>query len=306
MAIIRQKREKHFSVISNDVLNDKRLSFKARGLLVYMLSMKDDWKFYTTELVSHSERDGIKSIRSALNEIEAMGYLRRTQLRGKHGHFEEQDWELLDTPTISPEVPLRHAAERQTAKRHAANGTLTNTNSNKNLNKQELNKDSQAKARQPHHEDYEEIISYLNKKTGHNYQASTPKYRQLINARFKQHATVDDFKKVIDKKFDEWHNDPKMSVYLRPTTLFGTKFNDYLEQDPVTKTATGQFKRVNQGTDWEKKRQELESVKTKEVIKNDEIVDPFVKDQEAEKLRNFFKDLENKTGLTNETRPNLT
>ena len=185
MAIIRQKREKHFSVISNDVLNDKRLSFKARGLLVYMLSMKDDWKFYTTELVSHSERDGIKSIRSALNEIEAMGYLRRTQSRGKHGHFEEQDWELLDTPTISPEVPLRNAAERQTAKRHAANGTLTNTNSNKNLNKQILNISSSNEEKQEE-DSRKEIDPFIRYFEGTMFIETTPtqktRLRSLLRA----------------------------------------------------------------------------------------------------------------------------
>lgn len=302
MAIIRQRRENNFSIINNDILNDTRLTFKARGLLVYMLSMKNNWKFYTSELEQHSEKDGREAIQNALTEIEQAGYLKRIQKREKNGKFGSQDWLLLDTPTLSPQTGFPETAKPQTVKPETANPQLTNTNSNKNLNKQELNKDSQAKARHPYHEDYEEIISYLNKKTGHNYQASTPKYRQLINARFKQHATVDDFKTVIDKKFDEWNNDPKMSVYLRPTTLFGTKFNDYLEQDPVTKTATGQFKKVKQGTDWEKKRQELESKKTKEVIKNDVIVDPFVKDKEAEKLRNFFKNLEDETGLTNETR----
>lgn len=285
MAIIRQKREKHFSIVSNEVLNDKRLSFKARGLLVYMLSMKDDWKFYTKELAEHSERDGIKSIRSALNEIEAMGYLERTQTRGKHGHFEEQDWKLLDTPRISPEAPLRHAVGREAVERQTANGTLTITNRNNNLTKQELNNNSRAKST-PHHDDYEEIIGYLNKKTGRKYSPKTKKYQNLIKARFNEGFTVADFKKVIDNKNDEWANDPKMKNYIRPTTLFGSKFDDYLNQEPVVRSGNS-YKKVERGTDWSKKAKE----------KQNKTVDPFEDAEDKEKLRNFFKDLEQKAGM---------
>ena len=185
MAIIRQKREQHFSVISNDVLNDKRLSFKARGLLVYMLSMKDDWKFYTAELVEHSEKDGIKSIRSALNEIEAAGYLQRIQSRGKHGHFKEQDWKLFDTPTFSPEAPLRHAVERQTDKRQTAKGTLTITNCNNNLNKQILNISSSNEEKQEE-DSRKEIDTFIRYFEGTMFIETTPtqktRLRSLLRA----------------------------------------------------------------------------------------------------------------------------
>ena len=55
MAIIRQKRKKRFSIIDNRVIEDKRLTWGARGLLEYMLSKPDDWKFYMSELITHSD-----------------------------------------------------------------------------------------------------------------------------------------------------------------------------------------------------------------------------------------------------------
>ena len=78
---------------------------------------------------------------------------------------------------------------------------------------------------------YSEIVEYLNKRTGKNYRASSQKTRRLIKARFNEKYTVDDFKKVIDNKCLEWLRDDKMSKYLRPETLFGTKFESYLNQD---------------------------------------------------------------------------
>lgn len=77
---------------------------------------------------------------------------------------------------------------------------------------------------------FEEIIDYLNKKTDKHFKSSTPKTRTLIKARLKENFTLEDFKKVIDTKTNEWLNDKKMNQYLRPDTLFGTKFESYLNQ----------------------------------------------------------------------------
>lgn len=75
-----------------------------------------------------------------------------------------------------------------------------------------------------------EIIKYLNSKTNSNYHTSGVKTRKLINTRLKEGFTLDDFKTVIDKKVMLWGNNLKMSAYLRPETLFGTKFESYLNE----------------------------------------------------------------------------
>lgn len=74
-----------------------------------------------------------------------------------------------------------------------------------------------------------EIIDYLNQKLGTKYKPNTPKTITCIKARLKEKYTIDDFKKVIDKKIKEW-KDTEMEKYLRPETLFGTKFESYLNQ----------------------------------------------------------------------------
>jgi uncharacterized phage protein (TIGR02220 family) len=75
-----------------------------------------------------------------------------------------------------------------------------------------------------------EIIDYLNLKTRSNYRASVKKNIELIKARLRDGFTVSDFKRVVDNKVAEWGGDPKMDQYLRPVTLFGTKFESYLNQ----------------------------------------------------------------------------
>jgi len=77
---------------------------------------------------------------------------------------------------------------------------------------------------------YVEIINYLNDATGKKYRPFTGKTKTCIKARWKEGFRLDDFKKVIDTKTSEWKNNSKMSQYLRPETLFGNKFEGYLNQ----------------------------------------------------------------------------
>lgn len=77
---------------------------------------------------------------------------------------------------------------------------------------------------------FETIIKYLNDKTGMHYKHTTNKTQSLISARLNEGFTISDFYTVIDKKCNDWLNDPKWSKYLRPETLFGTKFESYLNQ----------------------------------------------------------------------------
>ena len=86
---------------------------------------------------------------------------------------------------------------------------------------------------------YSLVIDYLNKKANTNYRASTKNTQSFINARVSEGYTVEDFKKVIDSKSKEWLN-TDFEKYLRPATLFGTKFENYLnEANKKTPIAVG-------------------------------------------------------------------
>lgn len=91
--------------------------------------------------------------------------------------------------------------------------------------KEESNKDIVADALP-----YKEIIDYLNEKAATQYRSSSKKTQTLIKARINESFTVDDFKIVIDKKVADWLRDEKWSKFLRPETLFGNKFEGYLNE----------------------------------------------------------------------------
>ena len=80
-------------------------------------------------------------------------------------------------------------------------------------------------------QNYKYIIDYLNKKTSKNFKSTSKKTKTLINARINEGFSVEDFKTVINNKTTEWLNDKKMEQYLRPETLFGNKFESYLNQN---------------------------------------------------------------------------
>ncbi|WP_227888988.1 conserved phage C-terminal domain-containing protein [Cytobacillus oceanisediminis] len=82
---------------------------------------------------------------------------------------------------------------------------------------------------------YAAIIQYLNEKTDSGYRESSRKSRSLIRAWWEQGFTLKDFQKVIDLKAAEWKRDPQYSRYLRPETLFGSKFEAYLNHKPQAK-----------------------------------------------------------------------
>ncbi|MGO0907695.1 conserved phage C-terminal domain-containing protein [Clostridioides difficile] len=91
---------------------------------------------------------------------------------------------------------------------------------------------------------HKRIINYLNEKADKSFKSTTKKTISLINSRLAEGFVEEDFYKVIDNKVHAWLEDAKMSVYLRPETLFGNKFESYLnEQIKMAKNGNEKVKR---------------------------------------------------------------
>ncbi|WP_072181289.1 DnaD domain-containing protein, partial [Bacillus cereus] len=98
MGIFRVKKDNNYSVINNTGLKDKRLSWKAKGILAYILTLPDDWVFYREELSQHA-KDGINSLRAGMQELKEYGYIKRFPVRDEKNKIVR--WE-----TIIYEIPL--------------------------------------------------------------------------------------------------------------------------------------------------------------------------------------------------------
>lgn len=89
---------------------------------------------------------------------------------------------------------------------------------------------------------YSRVIDHLNVKASKSFKYTTKKTKSCIDARIREGFKEEDFLKVIDIKTKEWKDNPDMSKYLRPETLFGTKFESYLQQEVKQDQPEQQFK----------------------------------------------------------------
>ena len=134
----------------------------------------------------------------------------------------EQVPEMVGSETASTRRSRKH---RETQKLLHCNATATKGNGDIDI---DIDID---KGQKPQTDVYEEIIKYLNEKTGSHFKPTSKSTQRLINGRLSENYTIEDFKYVIDVKTNEWKNNTKMSKYLTPDTLFNaSKFEKYRNQ----------------------------------------------------------------------------
>lgn len=139
MGVIRVKKNSNYVVMSKVGLHDDRLSWKAKGLLAYMLSMPDNWTFYNEELMKHSP-DGSSTFKAAMKELQEYGYVVRRKKQDEKGRFSGWETIVYEHP-IENEEDNRQAENRQSENRPSENRQSENDPllNNKELNNNLLN-----------------------------------------------------------------------------------------------------------------------------------------------------------------------
>jgi hypothetical protein len=130
---IKTKKEKNFTVLDNTFIKDTRLSWKAKGLMTYLLSLPDDWTIHLSEIEQHAT-DGKSALRSAINELKEFGYLKAEQKR-ENNRFAEMVYIIIENPDeVFPFTDFQQTENLQTEKLNSENQPLQNTNNDKVLN----------------------------------------------------------------------------------------------------------------------------------------------------------------------------
>lgn len=101
MSIMRIQKKDNYVVIDKTLLNNRELSWKAKGLHSYLMSLPDDWRVQETDLVKRS-KDGKESTRSAIKELTEAGYIKRVAIREK-GKFKSWEFVVYELPTFDTE-----------------------------------------------------------------------------------------------------------------------------------------------------------------------------------------------------------
>lgn len=126
MATFKIEKNKNYTVMSNYHLQDKNLTYKAKGLLSFMLSLPEDWDYSMAGLVKIS-KENIKSIRSGLQELEENKYLVRTRNQKENGQF-FYDYSIYEIPfDIDPYYQKGNAVLGHTQKDTQINTNIINT-----------------------------------------------------------------------------------------------------------------------------------------------------------------------------------
>lgn len=116
---------------------------------------------------------------------------------------------------------------------------------------------AQVTVKEPLKDVIKEVIEDLNLVLGTNYRINSKVTKELIMARLNEKYTLDDFKVVHRKMLQAWGTDEEMVKYLRPITLYGTKFEGYLNQKSITTKLTPEgIKAYLIGQEWLSKREE--------------------------------------------------
>ena len=248
-SIIRVEKNKNYTTMSNFHLKEKEMSLKAIGLLSKILSLPDNWDYSIAGLVSIC-KENETAIKSALDELKTFGYLKVIKKMPNETQTGRIEYEY-----IIYEEPQKQYTEKQdidflyvenqrqlnTNKLNTKNNTniinnicINNVENSNESKKKEINNNIEKnKEEKILNENIKCIIDYLNESIGSKYKYNNKTTIKLIKARFKDGYKLDDFYDVIDKKVKDWFN-TEMQKYLRPETLFGNKFENYLNQKAFT------------------------------------------------------------------------
>lgn len=128
----RAKKDKNYTVLDNTCLRDKTLSWKARGIMAYLLSLPEDWDIYLSEVETHAT-DGRDSLMSGIKELREHGYIVVTKTRNKDGTFENIRYNVIENPNY-PQTGFPYTDKPEMVKPVTDNPQLLNTDSYQLLN----------------------------------------------------------------------------------------------------------------------------------------------------------------------------
>ena len=180
---------------------------------------------YTDKMLSTIFRRKESTVQLALRTFEQFGMIEiiddviTIPNWGKHQN--------LDQLENKKEYMRNYMKEYREKQKLLTGKTPCKTNSKSNVSQADKEEDKEKEIEEDK-EIYNTVVSYLNEKAGKNYRSSSKKTRSCIHARLEEGFKFEDFQIVIDNKCADWLDDPKMNEFLRPETLFGTKFESYL------------------------------------------------------------------------------
>lgn len=210
----------YYSIITANVRYDNRLTDSEKLLFAEITSLSNKYGYCTASNGYFAKLYEVTKVTVSrrIANLKECGYLQVEIIREGNEIKQRKMYPLTEMIR-----PINNSVNTPIITNVKENNTSNNNTSINNINRIDI------LSGDPTSYPYRDVIDYLNKQTDKQYKPTTKKNQTVIRARTDEGFTLDDFKKVIDNKVAEWKG-TDMEKYLRPETLFGTKFEGYLNQ----------------------------------------------------------------------------
>lgn len=198
-----------FTQISNTIIEDNTLSYRAKGILLYLLSKPKNWKFNEVDIVKHSS-DGKKSISTGIKELITKGYVKRAKSKDKSGKWSGYLYEIYELARLTENL-FSENGKTENGKRTISNTEHSNTefsNTNKYIN--------------GHFENHKVPIEYIN---GADFPKSGKiPTRYISQSDFQSHPIIAEYMRLYQQRFSRSH--PSLSGEHRQQVIDGIDDKD--------------------------------------------------------------------------------
>ncbi|PCF88627.1 conserved phage C-terminal domain-containing protein [Staphylococcus intermedius] len=220
----------YYSIITANVRYDNRLTDSEKLLFAEITSLSNKYGYCTASNGYFAKLYEVTKVTVSrrIANLKECGYLQVEIIREGNEIKQRKMYpltEMIRPINTNDNTPINNSVNTPIITNVKENNTSNNNTSINNINRIDI------LSGDPTSYPYRDVIDYLNKQTGKQYKPTTKKNQTVIRARTDEGFTLDDFKQVIDNKVSEWKG-TDMEKYLRPETLFGTKFEGYLNQAP--------------------------------------------------------------------------
>lgn len=236
LELLKDSRKRDWFWIENSLIDNLELSTYEKMIYIVLVRHLDDESTCFPKRSTIAKEAGCSeaTVKRTINSLEEKKLIKRVfrkdKITGKNTsnlyYVASSKIEVCTEPRLTQNPIGAHTEPKRGSDRPANNTHINNTQLTNNIyspTEQEKENDKEIHKR---------IIEHLNKAANKSFKSTTKKTISLVDARLKEGFVEEDFYKVVDNKVLNWLEDDKMNAYLRPETLFGNKFESYLNETP--------------------------------------------------------------------------
>ncbi|HGM3371794.1 conserved phage C-terminal domain-containing protein [Clostridioides difficile] len=241
MELLKDSRKRDWFWVENDLIDREDLTIYEKMIYITLVRHSNENSICFPSYRTIAQKSGCseRQAKKIVKDLEKKKLIKKENRTKKNSKEKESNIYIVLSTKVSSECDAQQVVNMMhDGSECDAQQVVNEVHSNKtNINKTKLTNNIYSSAEQKEEktkdkEIYKRIVDYLNKAADKSFKSTTKKTISLIDARLKEGFTEEEFYRAIDNKVLNWLDDDKMNAYLRPETLFGNKFESYLNETP--------------------------------------------------------------------------